>query len=148
MKDLTAVKKFYDDIKTEALFDYDALADRFLAHDLFASTPQAYQVDFPFLGPVELSLVAVNLSCPSGDLGRALIAVEDGEVVEVMTKDTTKIGGYKGKIKAEFAMKAHYKDANMIIDKAKGNANVEGYIKGGGVLYILPAFGKNHVAFV
>lgn len=72
---------------------------------------------------------------------------EDGALVKVFAQDTTKIGGYERQTVAEKAMDAFSELFDIIYTKERGNVNVCGYVAANGVRWIIPAFGKNHVAF-
>lgn len=258
MRNLDGVKRFYEQVKIEAEFDYAELAEEFENHDVFANPPQFHKVALPFLGDVELTLIAVNLSCPSKYLGRCKIAenegervfgdgkyhynskvsffvkpteimsragfkpetqygdfaglidltcnqgthsnlfghpmeassydrardsvnwyikspsqfctqnlpeiikyhlkrffpeelheypFEDDEIVTVHTQDVNKIGGYKTTSTGGEAREVFYQRANQIIDSERGNANVCGFVTNGTIRWVIPAFGKDYVAF-
>jgi hypothetical protein len=78
MKDLTIVKNFYKNVEALEGFDFEALASKFASHDIFANPPVGIVANLPFLGEVELFLVAVALDT-SKWLARSEIAVDDGE---------------------------------------------------------------------
>ena len=243
MNDLTTVKNFYEQVERQAQFDYQALAQEFQGHDIFANPPQMHKIALPFFGNLELGLVAIRLpDTPSKWLGRgAAIAEEDGKYhygsrvsfmaiindtlnrhgyealpsgpfagmvelscrhstlfghparhfgggswprrsvaefvtkllprlvnnavkrfyphelhqfpfdddqpVLVFAKDVDKIGGYKWRTTAGKAMEAFRKGAQFIRDRERGNALVSGHIQRGNVTWVIPAFGRNHVAF-
>lgn len=63
------VRNFYKEVEVESTFDYGVVAAKFEDHDVFANPPQWHSVSLPYLGEVELTLIAVA--------GRK-IAVDDG----------------------------------------------------------------------
>ena len=81
MKDLTEVKKFYGEVVAEATFDYVALAAEFIGHDIFANPPRLHKTILPFLGEVELGLIAIAKEGRCADLwfDCAIIAIDDGK---------------------------------------------------------------------
>jgi hypothetical protein len=67
-------------------------------------------------------------------------------VVKVFAQDINKIGGYTEISSAAAALEVYHRLAAMIYDKESGNVNISGHIQAGNVCYVIPAFGKNHVA--
>lgn len=62
MKSLENVRKFYIQVEIEAKFDYGLVGKKFEDHDVFANPPQFHNVDLPYLGEVELMLIAIQES--------------------------------------------------------------------------------------
>lgn len=252
MRNLASVKNFYRQVRFEAEFDYASIASAFEQHDVFA-TPQFYKVTLPYLGKVELTLIAiqqpdypnkslshckiaqnegdsefgdgkykygsrvsfmakptptllaagfkpepeyagefaglVDLTCNQGThsnlFGHPLqhfgggkwpkkspaefcvtnlpdivgyhrrrfypkelheYPFGDGQAVTVTAKDTTKVGGYTRQTTAEKAMDVFRELFEIIYAKERGNVIVSGHVAAGDVLWIIPAFGKSHVA--
>lgn len=257
MKNLGSVRDFYKQVKLEAKFDYTSVAEVFETHNVFANPPEFHKVRLPYLGEVELTLIAiqqpdypnkslshckiardegerkvgdtstahkysyssrvsflakptptlaaagfkpepeyagvfaglVDLTCVQGThsnlFGHPMsyfgggkwprkspadfctqnlpdivkyhrnkfypkelheYPFENGEHVEVFAQDITKVGGYSCQTVAENAMDVFHNLFKMIYKKERGNVNVAGYVKSGKVSWIIPAFGKNHVA--
>jgi len=238
MINLEKVKKFYQQVEFFGKFDFESLAAEFQNHDVFANPPQFHKIVLPFLGQVELGLVAIQkswplkvaiddgkynyeskvsflaketetlreagyemfsrgpfaghceLSCeqsshsnlfghPASYSGRDhwqlrssaefvtkklpellknaisrfypaelhQFPFDESQYVEVFVKDSTKVGGITVASIAANAMDAWNEGAEKILSRERGNANVSGYIKAGGIMFVLPAFGKNYVAF-
>ena len=250
MKNLDNVKNFYRQVEFEAKFDYQSI--NFEQHNVFANPPQFRRITLPYLGEVELTLVAIQQpSYPNKTLSHCKIAQDEGDSgfgdgkynyssrvsflvkptptllgvgftpepnyagsfaglitldcnqvvhsksrrhpmkyfgggkwpkksptefctqnlpkiiaahrgrfypaelheypfedgpVLVVCKDATKIGGYTRHTTAEVALRVfHFMFENLYAEE-HGNVNISGWVEANGVRWIIPAFGKNHVA--
>lgn len=254
MKNLNSVRNFYKQVKVEAEFNFASVAGEFEQHNVFANPPQFHEVTLPYLGEVELTLIAIQQpNYPNKSLSHCKIAqdegdsefgddkykygsrvsffakptqiliaagfkpepeyagqfaglvdltcnqgthnnlwghpmkhfgggkwprkspaefctknlpdivkyhrnkfypkeiheypFDDGVSVMVFAQDVNKKGGYKRQAVAEKAMDTFQELFNSIYTKERGNVNVCGYVAANGVRWVIPAFGKNHVAF-
>lgn len=70
-------------------------------------------------------------------------------LVKVFARDTTKVGGHYryGPGGQKEAMAVFQSLSKIILEREQGNVHVEGYIESGGIMFVLPAFGRPHVAF-
>lgn len=249
MKNLDSVRGFYKQVEFEATFDFASVARQFEQHDVFANPPQFRAVTLPYLGEVQLTLIAIRQpDYPNKDLSHCKIAqdegddgkyrygsrvsffakptpelaaaglkaesgagafgglidltcnqkvhrnqfghpmrhfgggkwpkktpvefcisdlpdivkchrdrffpkalhefpFEDGTLVRVFVKDVQKIGGYERRTSAEKAMAVFSELSDAIFSRERGNVNIGGYVAANGVRWVIPPFGKNHVAF-
>lgn len=72
---------------------------------------------------------------------------DDQDSVEVMAKDTTKIGGHTVYCNAKEAFDVYRSLSDSLYTENRGNVHICGHIRHGNILFVIPAFGKNHVAF-
>lgn len=70
---------------------------------------------------------------------------DDEDVLVVLAKDNTKIGGYTRGSTGKNGMEVYLELADMIYDRENGNVIVVGNITKDDVSYIIPAFGRNFV---
>lgn len=80
MKNLDSVRDFYKQVKLEAKFDYALVAEQFEQHNVFANPPQFHKVTLPYLGEVQLTLIAIQQpDYPNKSLSHCKIAQDEGD---------------------------------------------------------------------
>ena len=60
MKDLKNVELFYKELEVEINYDYNLVADKFRNHNVFANPPEFQSCVLPYIGEVELTLIAIQ----------------------------------------------------------------------------------------